>query len=178
MDPSRHGALKLGEDEDCDESSESTGVRSRVTGRLVAKTSPAVLWGRAAPAGGQGTAAATSLRGAAIKEIPGTPLHSSPGTPQGFVMSIPPATSAGVNACECTASPGASVKSSLSVSEKDEADESPSPDLGRRAARELRWLGGTPVFQQGRTCEEKRRLDLDSAALFVVEALATEELQE
>ena len=44
---------------DCDESSESTGVRSRVTAHLVTPTHAAVPDGKAAPAGGQGTAAAT-----------------------------------------------------------------------------------------------------------------------
>ena len=57
-------------------------------------------------------------------------------------------------------------------------DDSPSPKLGGRAAHELRWLGETPVVRQGRTRRERRRFDLDSAALFVEEALATEELQE
>ena len=57
-------------------------------------------------------------------------------------------------------------------------DDSPSPKLGGRAAHELRWLGETPVVRQGRTHGEQRQFDLDSAALFVEEALATEELQE
>ena len=34
----------------------------------------------------------------------------------------------------------------------------------------------TPVVRQGRIRGEQRQLDLDSAALFVEEALATEEL--
>ena len=75
---------------DCDESSESTGVRSRVTAHLVTPTHAAVPDGKAAPAGGQGTAAATSLKGTAMREIPGTPVHSSAGTPGGFAMSTPP----------------------------------------------------------------------------------------
>ena len=57
-------------------------------------------------------------------------------------------------------------------------EDSPSPKLGGRAAHELRWLEETPVVQLGRTCGEQRQFDLDSAALFVEEALATEELQE
>ena len=57
-------------------------------------------------------------------------------------------------------------------------DDSPSPKLRGRVARELIWFGGTPVIRQGRTRREQRQLDLDSAALFVEEVLATEELQE
>ena len=53
-----------------------------------------------------------------------------------------------------------------------------SPGLGGRAARELRWFEEITVVRQGRTRGEQRQLDLDSAALFVEEALATEELQE
>ena len=82
---------------DCDESSESTGVQSRVTARLVSPTPAAVPWEKAAPAGGRGTTAATSMRGAAIKEIPGTSVHSSASTPGFFAMSTPPAKSTGVN---------------------------------------------------------------------------------
>ena len=78
---------------DCDESSESTGVRSRVTACLVAPTPAAVPGGRAATAGGGGTAVATSSRGAAMREIPGTLVHSSAGTPGGVAMCTPPATS-------------------------------------------------------------------------------------
>ena len=154
LDPSRYGEVEVDEDGDCDELSESTGVRPTVTARLVAPTPAAIPCGRAALVGGRGTTAATSLRGAAMREIPGTPVHSSAGTPEGFAMSTPPATSAGVNASGGTASPGASVESSPSVSEEDEADDSPSPKLGRRAAHKLRWLGETPVVQQGRTREE------------------------
>ena len=91
LDPSRHGLVELDEDVDCDESSESTGVRSRVTARLVAPTPSAVPYGRAAPAGGRGTAAATSLRGAAMKKILGTPVYSSVGTLGNFAMPRPPA---------------------------------------------------------------------------------------
>ena len=93
-------------------------------------------------------------------------------------MSTPSATSAGVNASGGTASPGASVESPSSVSEKDEADESPSPELGWRTALELRWLGETPFVRQGRTRGEKRQLDVDSTMLLAEEALVTEELQE
>ena len=113
-----------------------------------------------------------------MREIPGTPVRSSAGTPGGFAMSTSPATSAGVNASRGTASSGTLVESSPSVSEEDEVDDSPSPKLGGRAAHELRWLGETPVIRQGRTRGEQRQFDLDSAALFVEEALATEELQE
>ena len=90
LDPSRHGVLEKDEDVDCDGSSESSDVRSRVTARLVAPTYAAVPCGRAAPAGGRGTAAATSLRGVAIKEIPGAPVHSSAGTPRGVLLCLRP----------------------------------------------------------------------------------------
>ena len=93
-------------------------------------------------------------------------------------MSTPPATSAGVNASGSTASPGTPVESSPSVSEEDEADDSPSPKIGGSAAHELRWLGETHVVRQGRTRGEQRQFDLDSAALFVEKALATVELRE
>ena len=113
-----------------------------------------------------------------MREIPGTPVHSSAGTPGGFAMSRPPATSAGVNAFGGTASPGALVESSPSACEEDEADNSPTPKLGGRATHELRWLGETAVVWQGRTRGKQRKFDLDSAAaLFVENALATEELQ-
>ena len=170
LDPSRHVEMEVDEDGDCDESSKSTGVRPRVTARLVTPTPAAVPCGRAAPASGRGTAAAIPLRVAAMREIPGTPVHSSAGTPGGFVMSTPPATSAEINASGGTASPGASVESPPPVSEEDEADDSPSSKLGGRAAHELRWLVETPVVRQGRTREEQRQLDLDSAALFVEES--------
>ena len=124
----------MDEDVDRDESSEYTGVRPRVTARLVAPTPAVITCGRAAPVGSRGTAAATSLRGTAMREIPGTPVHSSAGTTGGFAMSTSPATSAGVNASRGTASPGALVESSPSVSEEDEVDDSPSPKLGGRAA--------------------------------------------
>ena len=174
----------MDEDVDRDESSEYTGVRPkvtvrpRVTARLVTPTPAAVPCGRAALAGGRGTAAGTSLRGAAMREVTATPVHSSAGTPGDFAMSTPPVTSAGVNASWGTASPGASIESSPSVSEEDEADDSPSPKLGGRAAHELRWLGEIPVVRQGRSRGEQRQFDLNSAAFFVEEALATEELQE
>ena len=74
----------------------------------------------------------TPLRGTAIKDIPGTPVHSSAGTPGGFAMPMPPATSVGVNASRGNASLGASVESSPSVSEEDEADDSPLSELGGR----------------------------------------------
>ena len=110
LDPSHHGEVEVDEDVDRDESSEYTGVRPRVTARLVTPTPVAVPCGRAAPAQGRGTAAATSLRGAAMSEIPGIPVRSSAGTPGVFAMSTPPTTSAGVNASGVTASPGASVE--------------------------------------------------------------------
>ena len=143
--------VQVDNDGDCDESSESIGVRPRVTGRLVAPTLATVPCGRTALAGSRGTAAITSLRGAVMREIPGTPVHSSEGTPKRFSMSSPPATSAGVNVSGDTTSPGASVESLPSVSEGDEADDSPLPKLGGRAAHELKWLGETRVVRQGRT---------------------------
>ena len=156
LDPSRHGEVEVDRDVDRDESREYTGVRPRVTARLVTPTPAAVPCGRAAPAGGRGTAAATSTREATMREIPGKPVHSRVGTPGGFAMSTSPATSAGVNASRGTASPGALVESSPSVSEADEVDNSPSPKLGGRAAHELRWLGETPVFRQGWTRGEQK----------------------
>ena len=42
LDLSRHGAAEVDEVVDCDKSSESTGVQSRVTARLVAPTHAAV----------------------------------------------------------------------------------------------------------------------------------------
>ena len=49
-------------------------------------------------------------------KIPGTPVQSSAGTSRNFAMSKFPATLAGVNASGGTASPGASVERSPSVS--------------------------------------------------------------
>ena len=60
LGPSRHGEGKVDEDGDCEESTESTDVRPRVTARLVTPTPAAVPCGRAALAGGRSTAAATS----------------------------------------------------------------------------------------------------------------------
>ena len=177
LDPSRHGVVKGDEDVDYDEPSESTGVRSRVTVRLVDPTPVAVPCGRTTLADGRATATATSLRDIAMREIPGTPVLLCTGTPRVFAMSTSPVTSAGVNAFGDNASPGASVESSPHVSEEDEVDDSPSPELSGRAARELRWLGETLVVWQRWTREEQRQLDLDSATLLVEEALATEELQ-
>ena len=150
LDPSRHEVVKEDGDVDCDELSESTGVRSRVTARLVAPTSAALRCGRAAPAGGRGTNAATSLRCAAMKEIPGSPVHSSAGTPRRVPTSTPPASSVGVNASGSTVSTDALVESSPSVFEEDDAHYSPSSELGERTVRKLRWLGETPVVRQGR----------------------------
>ena len=57
-------------------------------------------------------------------------------------------------------------------------DDSPLPKLGGRTTHELRWFGETSVVWQGLTRGKQRQFDLDSVALFVEEALATEELQE
>ena len=65
-------------------------------------------------------------------------------------MSTPSAVSAGFNPSGGTASLGASVKPSQDVSEEDEADGGPSPELGRRTALKLRWLGESPIVLQGR----------------------------
>ena len=178
MDPSRHGKMEADEDGDCDESSKSTGVRSRATARLVDPTPATIPCRRAALTGGRGITVAISLRHAAMREIPGTPVHNSAGTPGAFAMSTPPATSAEVNASGSIACPGASVESSPSVSEENEADDSPSPKLGGRAAHELRWLGEISVIGQGQTRGVQTQFDLDSAALFVEEVLTIEELQE
>ena len=135
LDPSRHGEVEVDEDVDRDESSESTGVRPRVTARLVAPTPAAIPCGRAAPAGGRGTAAATSMRGATTREIPGKPVHSSAGISGGFATPTTPVTSAGVCASGGTASPGASVEPSSYVSEKTR----------RMIALRLSWEGGPPT---------------------------------
>ena len=58
-----------------------------------------------------------------MKKVPGSAVQSSASTPGEFAMSTPSATSMGVKASEGTASPGASIKSSPSVSNKDEVDE-------------------------------------------------------
>ena len=135
-----HGVVEEDKDVNCDGTSESTGIWSKVTGRLVAPTPSAVPYEKAAPAGGQDTAAATSLRGATMKEILGSPVHSSSaGTPGSFAMSTPPATSTGVNAPEGTASPGASIETSPFVSEESAMHDNPSPELGGMAAHELRY---------------------------------------
>ena len=108
---------------DFDESSESTGgVRQRVTARLVALNLAAMPCGTAALAGGGGATAATSLRSAVVREIPGTLVHSSAGTPEGLAMSTPPAASVRVNASGGTLSPGASVESSPHIFEEDGPD--------------------------------------------------------
>ena len=148
----------MDEDVDRDESSEYIGVRPRVTARLVAPTPAVIPCGRAAPVGSRGTAAATSLRGAAMRDIPGIPVHSSAGTTGGFVMSTSPATSAGVNASRGTASPGALAEWPSFVSEEDEVDDGPSPKLGGRAAHELRWLGETPSSGRDGLVESKSNL--------------------
>ena len=89
LDRSRHGEVEVDENMGRDESSEYTGVRSRVTARLVTPTPAAVPCGRTALAGGRGTAADTSLRGATMREIPGIPVHSSAGTPGFFYVYAP-----------------------------------------------------------------------------------------
>ena len=113
-----------------------------------------------------------------MRAIPDTPVHSGAGTPGGFATSTTPAILVGVNASGGTTSTDASVKSSSSVSEEDEADDSPLPELAGRAAHELRWPGKTSIVRQGRTRGEQSQLDLDSVALFFEEVLATEKLQE
>lgn len=65
--------------------------------------------------------------------------------------------------------PDSSVQLLQVVTEEEDADGSPPPELGRKAARELRWLGGNPIVNQGRTREEQKWLDIDSSALFVEE---------
>ena len=87
LDPSCHGVVEENKYVNCDESSESTGVRSSVTARLVAPTPSTVPCGRAAPVGGRGTTVVTSLRSAAMKAIPGSPVHSTVGTPGWFHVS-------------------------------------------------------------------------------------------
>ena len=89
LDPSRHSVVEEDQSVGCDESSEFTSVRSRVTARLVAPTPASVPCARAAPAGDRGTAASTSLRDAAMKEIPGTPVHSSANTLGGLLYLLP-----------------------------------------------------------------------------------------
>ena len=97
-----------------------------------------------------------------MEEVPGSLVQSSVGTPRGGVaMSTPHVTSAGVNAFGGTVSPGASAESSSYVSEEDEANDSPSPELGGRTVCELRCLGRISVVRQGQTRGEQRQLDLD-----------------
>ena len=47
-------------------------------------------------------------------------------------------------------------------------DDSPPPELGGRAALELRWLGETPIVLQGQTRGQLRRLDMDLVELLRV----------
>ena len=68
-------------------------------------------------------------------------------------------------------SPGALVEPLTSVSEEDEADDSPSPELGGKASRELRMFGETLVVQPRWTRGEQMQLGLDSVALFVEKRL-------
>ena len=81
LDPSHHEVVEEDDDVVCDESSESTGVRSRVTARLVTLTPVAVPCGRATPAGGRGIPPRLLRGKVLIKEISGAPVHSSAGTP-------------------------------------------------------------------------------------------------
>ena len=89
---SRHGEVEVDEDVDCDESSESTGVRSRVT----ARESCTGGWSRYCHG--------YFVERLAIKEVPCTPVNSSAGALGGFAMSTPSATSAGINASGGTVS--------------------------------------------------------------------------
>ena len=93
-----------------------------------------------------------------MEEISGSSVQKNAGTPGGGAMSTPSATSTGVNASGDTVRPDASVESSQSVSEEDEADDSPSSELGGRAAHELRWLGEILVVRQGGLVERKGSL--------------------
>lgn len=93
-------------------------------------------------------------------------------------MSTPSTVSVGGNASGGFARPDASVSSSLGMSEEDDATYSPLPELRKRAARERRWLGETLIVLQERTHGKKKQLDMDSAALFVEESLANEEVRE
>ena len=74
-----------------------------------------------------------------MREIPGTPVHSSACTPRGFPMFTPLVTSSGVNAPGGTASPGALVE--------------PSPSILRRTrwriALRLSWEGRLPTSRDG-----------------------------
>ena len=110
--------VEVDEEVGCDESSESTGVRSSVTARLVATTHVAVPFEITAPAGGRVTASATSLRGAAMRKFR---VHQCTAARilREVLLCLRPATSAGVSASGGTASPGASVESSPFVSEED-----------------------------------------------------------
>ena len=118
---------------------------------LVAPTPVVVPHGRAAPEGGRATYRRVCLirtcHHGGGSGFTRAEQHGYSG--EGAMLTLS-ATSAGVNKSEGTASPGASVESSPSAFERDEADDSPSPEPGRRAAYEL----ASPVVRQGRTCEE------------------------
>ena len=89
-----------------------------------------------------------------MEEVSGSPVQSSAGTPGGYAMSTPPATLARINAFRGTASPVASIKSSPSVSKENEADNSPSLELGQLMAlcdigkkpwKYTRWVFGSNI---------------------------------
>ena len=95
------------------------------------------------------TAVATSVRGVVVEEYPdalvdgaasdlaNSQLQRSAGTPFSVATPTPSALSAGANASGANVSPGPSVEES-SVSEGHEIDDRISPELGGKAARELR----------------------------------------
>lgn len=82
------------------------------------------------------TAAATSYIGSAMEEA------------LSGCMSRPSGIPTGGNSCRSTISPGASVQLSHVVSEEEDADDIPLPELAGRDAREMRWLGKTPIVLQ------------------------------
>ena len=112
LNPSRHGEVEVDVDGDGDESSQRTGVQPRVTARLVAPTPAAFpLWEGC-------TGRRSRYRRRCFVERchhernSGYIRAQQRGYSGDFAMSTPPATSAGVNTSEGTASPGASVQSS------------------------------------------------------------------
>lgn len=91
--------------------SDLTDVRLNVNARLPTSMSAAVPRGRVGRARGGGTAAATSLRNAAMEEVPTLSVETNVGNPAGGVMSPHSVVSAGVNRSGSTTSLGASVQS-------------------------------------------------------------------
>ena len=87
--PSCHGVVEEDVDVDFDHSREPSGIRSNVAISMVAPSLAAIPFGRASPAGGRGTAASSSLRGAPMNEIPSLPVHSSSDTPVGLLSLRP-----------------------------------------------------------------------------------------